>query len=80
MKAYLKEWTDQEIRDMFDECYPEVKIGNLTFSASEIVENCDPVAFRCIAADMEDRWICEECNTEYDDQDEAEECCKPEEE
>lgn len=41
---------DLDIKDSFiemlDELYPKYKIGNLTFTASEILECCDPVAFR----------------------------------
>lgn len=43
----------QAVRDMLDESYPEVKIGQLTFTASEIVEQLDPIAFDCMVADME---------------------------
>jgi hypothetical protein len=80
MNATLKEWTDQEVRDMLDEIYPQVEIGDLTFAASRIVEMLDPTAFRCTTADMADVWICGECNKEYDEKDDAEECCKEEEE
>jgi len=31
---------------MLDEVYPDVKIGYSTFTASEILFNCDPVAYR----------------------------------
>ena len=40
---------DLEIKESFcqmlDEIYPNVKIGYSTFTASEILECCDPVAF-----------------------------------
>jgi hypothetical protein len=40
---------DLEIKDSFiemlDELYPKYKIGNSTFTASEILECCDPIAF-----------------------------------
>jgi len=40
---------DLEIKDSFiemlDELYPKYKIGSSTFTASEILECCDPVAF-----------------------------------
>jgi len=31
---------------MLDECYPEVKIGYSTFTASEILFSCDPVMWQ----------------------------------
>jgi len=43
----------QAVRDILDESYPEVKIGQLTFTASEIVEQLDPIAFDCMVVDME---------------------------
>jgi len=79
MNATLKEWTDDEVRQYIDELYPEVKIGNLSFSASRIIEELDPIAFNCISSEMEDRWICNECGVEYDSEEEAEECCEEEE-
>ena len=40
---------DLEIKESFcqmlDEIYPNVKIGYSTFTASEILECCDPIAF-----------------------------------
>ena len=47
MKSQLEK--DIEIKESFcemlDEIYPNVKIGYSTFTASEILECCDPVAF-----------------------------------
>jgi hypothetical protein len=31
---------------LLDECYPSVKIGYSTFTASEILFNCDPVMYQ----------------------------------
>jgi len=32
--------------EMLDECYPEVTVGNCTFSPSAVMAECDPTAFR----------------------------------
>ena len=32
--------------EMLDECYPVVKIGELTFYPSQILKECDPIAYR----------------------------------
>ena len=41
---------DLDIKDqydqMLDESYPEVKIGYSTFTASEILFCCDPIAYK----------------------------------
>ena len=67
---------EQRHREMLDECYPEVKIGYLTFSPSQIVEECDPTAFRCGAVDyadslVSDRTISDEIDGEHYDYDEV---------
>ena len=36
----------EEYKDFLDEIYPEVTIGYGTYSASSIVENCDPITFK----------------------------------
>lgn len=38
---------DQHYDDLLDEIYPDVKIGVCTFSASQILAKCDPIAYRC---------------------------------
>ena len=46
----LKESFDQ----LLDECYPEIKIGYSTFTASDILFNCDPVAYQIGLSEHED--------------------------
>lgn len=31
--------------DMLDDCYPEYKMGNMTFTASQILYKCDRVSY-----------------------------------
>lgn len=38
---------DRLYRDMLDECYPMVKIGNLEYWPSTVFEAVDPIAYRC---------------------------------
>ena len=45
-----KESFDQALDDM----YPDVKIGYSTFTASEILFNCDPIAYQIGLAEHED--------------------------
>jgi len=45
----IKESYDQ----LLDEIYPDVKIGYSTFTASEILFNCDPIAYRVGLSDYE---------------------------
>ena len=32
--------------DMLDECNPEIKIGTLTYCPSQVLKDCDPIAYR----------------------------------
>lgn len=53
-------YTYSELEDLYeetlDEVYDDVKIGELTFSAGDIVRNLDPIAFRCGVSD----WLSQE--------------------
>ena len=67
---------EEYVREMLNEAYPEVKIGCLTFSPADIVEEMDPIAFSCIVADESgDEYVCENCESVYDEASDAEECC-----
>lgn len=49
MDIYEK-YTQEELEEMFDEMldetHPEIKIGNLTFYPSQVLANCDPIAYQ----------------------------------
>ena len=50
----LREHIEYNYDDILDESYPEISIGVCTFTASEILKNCDPVAYRCGMQDFLD--------------------------
>lgn len=79
MNAELKEWTEDEISEWLDEAFEPVELAGMTIHASDM-KTIDPIMFRCCAADMEDVWTCGECDAEYSEEDDANECCKEEEE
>lgn len=83
MNAKLIEPEESQYKDLLNEIYPEIKLGYLTFSPADIIEELDPTAFRCGYNDYCDEyseWQCEECETMHETEEEAEECCKEEEE
>ena len=45
-EKYTEDELEQMFDEMLDESYPPVVIGNLTFYASQILANCDPIAYR----------------------------------
>lgn len=57
---------EQLYRDMLDECEPEIKVGGLSFCASRIVEELDPVAFQCGVCDYADGLVNESITEEIE--------------
>ena len=46
----IKSWFDE----MLDESYPIIQIGNLIFYPSQILRECDPIAYHQSLLDFED--------------------------
>jgi hypothetical protein len=42
---------DEMFDEMLDECYHTVKIAGITFFASDILFECDPIAYRVALSD-----------------------------
>lgn len=80
VRAIEIELTEEEFRDKLDEIYGTVEICGMTFDSGRALQELDPIAFRCALSDEPIRWKCGECDLEYDEEEEAEECCKTEEE
>lgn len=49
----------QTLRDLYDETNPEVRIGEITFTPSRIMEELDPIAFH---QDLSAICECEDSN------------------
>ncbi len=64
---------EQRFRDSLDSCYPVVTVGGLEFAPSRVMEQLDPVAFRCGVADSSDHENVYEIEGEYYDSDKVEE-------
>lgn len=79
MNAKLKEIDENEFEQEITEQYGTFSVGNLEFNAGRIMRELDPTAFRCAIADEPETWICDECDSEHETENEAEECCKKEE-
>ena len=60
------ECSDDEYDNFLDQIYPEIKIGSLTFYPSQVIKECDPVAYRCAKSDYESDYDLDECE-EYAD-------------
>lgn len=75
-------YDSQAFNEMLDDCYPTIQIGDCTFYPSDILKNCDPVAYDVMEADHQDRcytvespdgYIGFDDSDEYDTQDKAKE-------
>lgn len=42
----VRERVEADYDDLLDDGYEEVRIGNCAFSASQILKNCDPIAYK----------------------------------
>jgi len=52
----------QRYRDDLDEIYGEIKLGGLSFYPAQVIEQLDPIAFRCGFADWADAGDWEEAD------------------
>jgi len=87
MNAYKKVsgYTDEELINILNEAYGKVKIGKLIYPVGQALKERDPLTFRLVAFNLAGKddcnnlvWVCSQCKHEYDNEDEAENCCKPE--
>ena len=67
-KGYTYDEVADEYEELLDEVYPDVQIGDLTFTAGRIVRELDPIAFRVGVSDYSSEYF-----TEYPDDDEERE-------
>jgi hypothetical protein len=54
MFPYSEMTIEDRFDEMLDECYPVFKIGEMTFYPSQILKNCDPIAYRIGVSEYED--------------------------
>ena len=71
-KAFRKEYSESDIRDMFNESLDEqgeIKIGDLSYSPSWVLEQVDSTAYRIGLSEYEDMLL-EDFEYEEDEDDE----------
>lgn len=76
------ELDEDEVIEQLDEIYGEVSICGMTYSSGQALKELDPIAFREAKLDLENnlpnKYECGVCGEQFDDEDDAEECCKEE--
>ena len=58
--------TEAEFDEYLDESYDEVNICGMTYSASHVLKECDPIAYRCTKSEYEGNFDLDDC-AEYTD-------------
>lgn len=76
MNAIQIELTEEKYEEFLNLIYDEINIGSFTFEPGRILRELNPAAFRCGMAEELEQWQCSECDQIYENQDNAEECCK----
>ena len=81
MNAEEIELTDEEFEDILNELHEPVNICGYTMHKGTILKECDPIAFyqkKLAYESINKKWKCTECDNEFDNKDDADECCKEE--
>lgn len=69
--------SDEEVTAYLDEMYPnEVIVCGMPMSQSYILRRMDKIAFDEFSSNSFPGWICDECNTAHDTEQEAKDCCQ----
>ena len=54
LEAAIYDCTERNYDDELDETYQDYEIMGLSFSASQVLKECDPIAYRCGLNDLAD--------------------------
>ena len=54
LEAAIYDYTERNYDDELDETYQDYEILGLSFSASQVLKECDPIAYRCGLNDLAD--------------------------
>ncbi len=78
MKAIIKEIEESEYQDMLQDIFGDIDVCGYKYDAAYALEQIDPIAYRVGFSDYSsehEKWICSECESEYDNEEDAEACC-----
>ena len=69
LEEEVNDFVDNNYDDILDECYSSYKAFDMEFYPSQILRECDPIAYRCGISD-EQSYRLEEAKDELDSYDE----------
>ena len=64
--------SDNDFDEYLDECNETVNVFGMEFYPSDILKNCDPIAYRCAKSDYESNFDLDDCEEYTDLKDELE--------
>ena len=74
-----EKYSYEDYNEVLD-CEGTINVCGYEMFPSTILEQCDPIAYQCGYSDCQEyTYICGGCDTEYDEYDDAHECCKEDE-
>lgn len=76
MNVIKIEVTDEEVEEYLNEAYGDVNICGYEYLAGTTLKRIDRIAFDKELAAFPEKYQCSECKMIYDNEDEAEDCCK----
>jgi len=71
-------YSEEDFEAMLDDSQESISIAGILFLPSQVLKECDPVAWRTFCNGMQEYkevYECRCCGTQYEDADEAEICC-----
>jgi len=73
------ELNNDEFEEILNDLYGNVSVCGWEYPSGQVLREVDPIAFECDKNDYEDGldsfWVCGECGTQHNYEDEAEDCC-----
>lgn len=79
VNARIRERTEDEHEQYLTDCYGDVNICGLNYPAGQALRQIDPIAFDCSMSDVDEWYICDKCELEHEEEEDANDCCKDEE-
>lgn len=73
------ETDERDFEELLNDSFGDVNICGMNYPAGTALKKVDPIAFRVANADEPIRFKCGECDEIHEEDEDAQECCKEEE-
>ncbi len=79
MTCTLREIDENDLEEQITEIYGTFEVCSIKFDAGRILREVDPIAFQCALNDEPEAWVCDECSSEHETEEDGNNCCPPDE-